>query len=124
MLQHHHILLVDPLQVGLGQHLQRRTGGGHPALLQQHDAIGIAGGQIQIVQYYDHAGPGFGTGTHAAQGALLVTQVQRGGRLIQQQQRRGIATCAQLTQRLDPIQTGHADVTEHHVHRLREQRIE
>jgi hypothetical protein len=80
--------LVDRREIAIGQDLGGRSGGEHPAILEQHEPIAVLGGEIQVVQHRDHAGTLGRQLAHAIEELDLVAQIEEARRLVEQQDRR------------------------------------
>jgi hypothetical protein len=68
--------------------------GGEAAAVQEHDAVGEAHGEVEVVQDRDHGGAVLRAAARALHEIDLVPQVETGGRLVQQQQARTVQRLA------------------------------
>ena len=76
----------------LGQHLRRRPLSHDPPIPHSHDHIRIPSSQIQVVQHHDDRPPHDRMQLlHQIQHINLVSKIQIGGRLVQQQQIRPLS---------------------------------
>ncbi|GAA2275575.1 hypothetical protein GCM10010145_38160 [Streptomyces ruber] len=88
MREHLHRLPVHLGQQPVREHPIGRALGGDPAAVQCRHPVRVRRRESQVVQDDDHRVPGARPFPAHPQHQLLVAQVQRGGRLVEQQQRR------------------------------------
>ncbi len=72
-----------------GEHHLRRSLGRHPAPVEEHQAVGVLGRQGEVVQGSEHGDGALpAQALHQVEHLLLVADVERGGRLVEEQHRR------------------------------------
>jgi hypothetical protein len=64
-----------------GEHVHGRAGLGHAALVEEHQVVAVAGGQVEAVQDHDR---GDVEGTHELEDFVLVADVEVVGGLVEQ----------------------------------------
>ena len=80
---------ADPLSVNAAdpvfcQNLPRGAFGDDGGIPHQHDPVGMGSSKVQIMQHRQHGGTLACKFDRSCQDPLLMAQIQRGGRLIQQ----------------------------------------
>ena len=69
----------------VAEHLLRRAGGGKPAAMHDEDAVGVHGGQVEVVQDRDHAAAAPGKIAGDVHDHELVPDVEARHRLVEKQ---------------------------------------
>ena len=101
--QHLHVMLVDVAEQFRGEHLGRWSLAADATGGQDAGPVGVRGGQAEVVQDDQHGGAGRGAVPDGGQHEFLVAQVERGGRLVEQQHRGLLArTRARATRACSP----------------------
>lgn len=81
-----HFRLIEVTQRGFRQHLLRCTAINHLTFFQQHDAVGIARGEVEVVQHTaDVKLPLLHQFAQQAEQLLLVVNIQRRGGFVEKQ---------------------------------------